>query len=141
MLGTGPVKNTQQKKPDDHWWMKSYILEISRKDRKRNVWFQNETGFYIDIILWETKRKWNWAGDLMRNEERWAKRIIEWTPRDWKRNRGRPRFGIKKWSNFVHGPVYIVRQTEQWKSMAILLNEVWCHFLLASVLFFFVHFF
>ena len=71
--------------------MERAMLKISRTDRVRNTEIREKTrlkdigGAIIEI-------KWRWAGHLMRrNDGRWAKRIVEWRPRDGWRGRGRPK--------------------------------------------------
>ena len=59
-----------------------------------------------------------WAGHVARfNDNRWAKRVTAWTPREWTRRQGRPK---TRWrDNLVHhlGPVWprIARDRRLWR--------------------------
>ena len=74
--------------------MERAMLNITRRDRKRNEWIQKQTKV-LDIIAKAKSLKWEWAGDIGRvADNRWAKKCTEWTPYERKRSRGRPR---KRW--------------------------------------------
>ena len=58
---------------------------------KRNTWIRHQTGVndIIDVIK---KGMHGWAGHIARfNDDRWTKRVTEWTPREWIRRQGRPK--------------------------------------------------
>ena len=71
--------------------MERIMLRITLRDRKPNNWIRDQTKV-TDIITIIKKNKHRWAGHIARrNDNRWTKRITEWTPREWKRQPGRPR--------------------------------------------------
>ena len=56
-----------------------------------NTWIRHQTGVndIIDVIK---KGIHGWAGHIARfNDNRWTKRVTEWTPREWARRQGRPK--------------------------------------------------
>ena len=62
-----------------------------KKDRIRNTELRRKTKVE-DIILRIKKSKWRWAGHTARqNDNRWTKRLLDWTPRIGRKNKGRPR--------------------------------------------------
>ena len=65
-------------------------LGITWKHKKRAKWIREQTKLQ-DIVRTIKMLKWNWAGHIMRtNDNRWTKRLIEWTPCDQKRKPGKP---------------------------------------------------
>ena len=61
--------------------MERIILGITLRDHKRNTWIRHQTGVndIIDVIK---KGIHGWAGHIARfNDNRWTKRVTEWTPR------------------------------------------------------------
>lgn len=70
------------------------ILHLKLKDRGSNNEIRSRTNIK-DVVTTIRKLKWKWAGHLMRtNDDRWSKRLTEWTPWDMKRGRGRKH---KRW--------------------------------------------
>ena len=67
------------------------MLAITLHDHKRNTWIRHQTGvnYIIDVIK---KGIHEWAGHITRfKENRWTKRVTEWTPRECTRRQGRPK--------------------------------------------------
>ena len=74
--------------------MERQMLNITRYDKKRNIWIRNQTKV-CDIMRWITSKKWQWAGHIARRKDnRWTVEILNWIPRDQKRPRSRPK---KRW--------------------------------------------
>ncbi|KAI8494201.1 hypothetical protein Bbelb_279610 [Branchiostoma belcheri] len=70
--------------------MERIMLGITLRDRKRNSWIRLQTGV-TDIITAVNTAKHRWAGHVARlQDNRWTLRATEWTPREWRRRRGRP---------------------------------------------------
>ena len=66
------------------------MFGITLHDHKRNTWIRHQTGvnYIIDVIK---KGIHGWAGYIARfKDNRWTKRVTEWTPREWTRRQGRP---------------------------------------------------
>lgn len=64
---------------------------VTRLDRKTNQWLSLKVPI-PDIRVQAMHRKWNWAQRLaLLQDDRWAKRIMEWTPYNRKRSVGRPK--------------------------------------------------
>ena len=71
--------------------MERIMLGITLRDHTRNTWTRHQTGVndIIDIIK---KGIHGWAGHIARfKDNRWTKRVTEWTPREWTRRQGRPK--------------------------------------------------
>ena len=67
------------------------MLNITRRDRKRNEWVREQTKV-IDIIAKAKSLKLEWADHIGRmTHNRLAKKCTEWTPYERERSRGRPR--------------------------------------------------
>ena len=61
---------------------------ITLRDHKRNIWIRHQTGVndIIDVIK---KGIHGWAGQIARfKDNRWTKRVTEWTSREWTRRQG-----------------------------------------------------
>ena len=70
--------------------MERIMLGITLRDRMRNTHIRHLTGV-IDIIDAIKSSKHRWAGHTARlRDNRWTIRTTEWTPREWRRPRGRP---------------------------------------------------
>ena len=93
------------------------MLGITRRDRKRNEWVREQTGVrdVIDVVM---RLKWKWAGHIARRTDgRWTRSILDWTPEDGYRPKGRP-FG--RWRDDVRkfgGVRWILKAQDrtQWK--------------------------
>ena len=93
------------------------MLGITLRDHKRNTWIRHQTGVndIIDVIK---KGIHGWAGHVARfNDNRWTKRVIESTPREWTRRQGRPK---TRWrDNLIrhlgHAWPRIARDRRLWK--------------------------
>ena len=71
--------------------MERLMAGVTKKDRIRNTELRRKTKVE-DIILRIKKSKWRWAGHTARqNDNRWTKRLLDWTPRIGRKNKGRPR--------------------------------------------------
>ena len=71
--------------------MERIMLGITLRDRKQNKWIREQTGIE-DIVTTIKESKHRWAGHIARlTDNRWTKRTTEWTPRNYRRRRGRPR--------------------------------------------------
>ena len=71
--------------------MERIMLSITLRDHKRNTWIRHQTGVndIIDVIKTGIH---GWAGRIGRfKDNRWTKRVTEWTPREWTRWQGRPK--------------------------------------------------
>ena len=71
--------------------MERIMLGITLRDHKRNTWIRHQTGVndIKDVIK---KGIHGWAGHIARfKDNRWTKRVTEWTPREWIRRQGRPK--------------------------------------------------
>ena len=74
----------------------------TRRDKIRNEIIRSKTGV-IDIIEKVKCMKGQWAGHVARMKNtRWAKITSEWTPRDGKRLRGRPK---RRWRDDIEEAV------------------------------------
>ena len=66
--------------------MERSILGISLRDRKRASWVR-EKAKVKDIMVANKEQKWRWAGHVARRRDnRWSKRLTDWTPREGKRD-------------------------------------------------------
>ena len=71
--------------------MERLMAGVTKKDLIRNTELRRKTKVE-DIILRIKKSKWRWAGHTVRqNDNRWTKRLLDWTPRIGRKNKGRPR--------------------------------------------------
>ncbi len=63
----------------------------NRRARKRASWIREQTKVE-DIVVTIKKKKWSWAGHVMRRRDnRWTTRVTEWQPKNGRRNQGRQR--------------------------------------------------
>lgn len=66
------------------------MLNIRKRDKKTLKFIRNKTKI-ADITYTIKKLKWKWVGHILRTkQDKWAKDVIEWYPREGKRARGRP---------------------------------------------------
>ena len=97
--------------------MERMMLNITLRDRKENSWIRRQTGV-IDIIASIKGSKHRWAGHIARiNDNRWTKRMTDWTPRDWPRPRGRPalRWRDDLIQNIGHNWAQVAQDRKRWK--------------------------
>ena len=67
------------------------MLGITWRDRKTAEWIRSKTGL-IDVVEKVSQLKWKWAGHLARyQDDRWTYKVTFWTPRNFPRDRGRPK--------------------------------------------------
>lgn len=95
------------------------VLKIRKKDKVRCTKIRGQTNFR-DANLSIQIQKWKWAGHLMRyTDERWARRLTDWTPYNWKRSRGRqPTRWRDVFKNFVgHNWTRIAQDREKWHNL------------------------
>ena len=77
------LKTTQRK-------MQRVMLGITLRDKKRATWIREKTKVE-DITCNIKRKKWSWAGHLMRRtDDRWTVKVTKWQPRDGNRSKGRP---------------------------------------------------
>jgi len=70
--------------------MERAMLGITRRDRIPNNTIRQRTKTK-DIVEYVARMKWRWAGHVARtSNDRWTRRLLEWRPREDRRNRGRP---------------------------------------------------
>ena len=115
----GLTKKIERKLRTAERKMERIMLGITLRDRKRATWIREKTRIE-DILATIKKRKWAWAGHVMRRtDDRWTLRLTEWQPRDGKRSKGRPStrwrdeiraFAGKEWSSKII-------DRKQWKVM------------------------
>ena len=71
--------------------MERRMLNISYRERRRNIEVRSISQIE-DILTRIKKLKWTWAGHVSRySDDRWTKRLTEWTPYGRRRTRGCPR--------------------------------------------------
>ena len=74
------------------------MLGISLRDRKRAYWVREKTKVN-DIFVVIKEQMCRWAGHVARREDnRWSKRLTDWTLRESKRERKRP---DRRWRNEI----------------------------------------
>lgn len=67
------------------------MIEVTRMDKRTNEWLHRMVPVQ-DIRVRAMYRKWNWARRVANlNDDRWAYRILNLTPLNSLRKRGRPR--------------------------------------------------
>ena len=65
------------------------MLNLTWRDRKTAEWIRIQAKVR-DILQTISELKWSWAGHLARRaDNRWTTKITNWTPRSYKRSRGR----------------------------------------------------
>ncbi|XP_052750861.1 uncharacterized protein LOC128200685 [Galleria mellonella] len=95
--------------------MERSMLNIRLRDRWTTSKIRKRTKIN-DVLQKIRKLKWNWTGHIMRtNKEKWTKDIIEWYPRNGKRQRGGQ---IKRWEDDLpKGWRKSARDRENWKQL------------------------
>ena len=85
------TKELERKLQSAQRGMERIMLGITLRDKKRASWIREQTKVE-DILSTVKRRKWTWAGHVMRRtDNRWTVRVTEWHPRDGKRRQGRQR--------------------------------------------------
>ena len=99
--------------------MERAMLGITRKDKIRNQEIRERTRV-DDIIEKAEKSKGQWAGHLARmSPSKWARKLTEWTPRNGKRTKGRPK---RRWRDDIEerggsGWMQVARNRKEWKDL------------------------
>ena len=107
--------------------MERIMLGITWEDRKKNTWVREQTKLE-DILTIIKRRKWSWAGHVMRRtDNRWTTRITEWQPREGRRNRGMQR---RRWRDEIrkYAGATWARDTQDrkhWKSLSEAFSLQW----------------
>ena len=74
------------------------MLNVTRKDKIKNEVKRSKTQVK-DIIKNVQNMKGQWAGHLARmNNNKWAKKTTEWTPREGNRTKGKPK---RRWRDDI----------------------------------------
>ena len=85
--GSGPMKRRERS-----------LLNIMKRDKKRNEVIRLKTKV-VDIVDKVQCMRGQWAGHIARmSNTRWVKIISEWTPREGRRARGRPK---RRWRDSI----------------------------------------
>ena len=99
--------------------MERAILNIIRQDKIRNAIIRERTKVK-DVIERINSMKGQWVGDIARiNNSKWAKISIDWTPREGKRKRGKPK---RRWRGGIEEKAgktwtHIARDRMKWKKL------------------------
>ena len=99
--------------------MERSILNVTLKDKIRNDVIRERTKVK-DVIKETREKKSRWAGHVARMENhRWAKITTEWTPREGRRARGRPK---RRWRDEVEEEIgahwmQVAQNREAWRRM------------------------
>ncbi|GBP09530.1 Putative uncharacterized transposon-derived protein F52C9.6 [Eumeta japonica] len=91
------AQNTTRKLETCQYAMERNMLNVKRSDRIKNHTIRKKTNV-IDITSKIRRLKWQWAGHMIRGEEKWSKIVTRWYPREGKRKRGRPE---NKWDDDI----------------------------------------
>ena len=118
-------KKTENKLRTTQRAMERTMIGITRRDRWRNTRVREMTKVQ-DIVVRIKTSKWRWAGHFARRNN-WTRKSTEWTPRQGRRNRGRPR---ARWSTDLDRMLGIqwMRATEDrrwWQSQAEAYIQQW----------------
>ena len=78
--------------------MKRSLLNITERDKIRNEMIRSKTKV-VDVIEKVQCMRGQWAGHIDRmSNTRWTKITSEWTPREGRRARGRPK---RRWRDSI----------------------------------------
>ena len=103
------------------------MIGISLRDKKRSSWIIENTRVK-DIFVAIMEQKWRWAGHVARRDDnRWNKRLTDWTPREGKRDRRRP---DRRWRDEIEkaaGTTWqqLARSRESWKRLREAFVQQW----------------
>ena len=99
--------------------MERAMLGVTRRDRIRNEDIRKKTKV-DDIVEKAEKSKGQWAGHLARmNTNKWARKLTEWTPRNGKRAKGRPK---RRWRDNIEerggsGWMQVAKNRSVWRRL------------------------
>jgi hypothetical protein len=99
--------------------MERSMLSIKISDKIKNCTIRKKTKV-TDILEKIRNLKWKWAGHACRMPcDRWARKLVEWVPRNGQRNKGRPR---KRWEDIFKekcGPEWRrqARDRDRWRKL------------------------
>jgi hypothetical protein len=100
--------------------MERRMLNISYRERRRNAEIRSISRLE-DVLTHIRKMKWTWAGHISRySDDRWTKRLTEWTPYGRRRQRGSPRRRWRQELDEFFGSVNwaaAARCRKYWRSM------------------------
>ena len=97
--------------------MERSTLNIALRDKIRNETIRAKTKVK-DVTKESREKKSSWAGHVARmKNDRWAKKTTEWTPREGKRARGKPK---RRWRDEVEETfdvnwMQVAQDREEWK--------------------------
>jgi len=78
--------------------MERRMLKLSLWDHVSNDRVRNTTKIK-DVLIKARELKWDFAGHVQRmNDDRWAKRVVNWTPTNGKRSKGHQ---LRRWSDGI----------------------------------------
>ena len=81
----------------------------------RNVEWAIEKGKVADWVVEQRRRKWRWAGHVMRRtDSRWTRRIVHWLPLGGQRRPGRP---TTRWEDALE--TFAKRSGFRWEDEAL----------------------
>lgn len=108
--------------------MERYMLGYTKRDKKRNSWIRKQTGIR-DIVEVIHNKKWKWTGHTIRSPlDKWSKILMEWYPRERRRNRGRP---ATRWDEEMRkvcgGSTWhrVAFERQEWRRMGEVYSKVW----------------
>ncbi len=87
--------------------------------RKRAAWIRQQTKVE-DILVRNKKKKWTWAGHVMRRRDnRWNTRVTKRQPRNGRRNQGRQRVRLRDEIRAFAGPSWssLTSDRERWRML------------------------
>ena len=85
----------------------------------RNVEWAIEKGKVSDWVAEQRRRKWRWAGHVMRRtDNRWSRLIVHWLPNGGQRRRGRP---TTRWEDALES--FAKRSGFRWEKEALDQND------------------
>ena len=122
-----PTKPMEHKLRSAQRGIERSMLGISLRDKKRSSWIRKNTRVK-DILVAIQEQKWRWAGHVARRDDnRWNKRLTDWTPRESKRDRRRP---DRRWRDEIEkaaGATWqqLARSRESWKRLREAFVQQW----------------
>jgi len=80
--------------------------------KSRFNWVRERT-LFKDLNIEAAKKKWRWAEKLAQmSGDRWARRLLDWQPRKWKRPVGRPKSRWRDEFTAALGPLWLRNASE-----------------------------